>query len=330
MKKVLAFILTIICLVMLVACDTNIDQSQNNAQPAYLSGKVIEIYESGCLLEVIDEGNYGKLAVGTTVQITTNIENCPEYVIGDYLTVEFDGTVAESYPPKIFHVLGIDKIDSSENIILIDRNAHTDYAGVYLTLSSLEGEGDYKMLNAVWHNETNQEIVYGNEYQIEILEDNEWESVLTGELIVTSIAHILEANDSREKTYSTELFDLSKEGTYRLRCNFSLSVGDGTLYSTWIEFEIKDKFNIKSYSVTVEDDEFLYEKLNDKYKEGEQVVVKTEILLDASITVYVNGESIGMGQAIETGDEYTHWEYYFTMPSEDVVIRLEITDGFLP
>ncbi len=196
MKKVLAFILTIICLVMLVACDTNTDQSQNNAQPAYLSGKVIEIYESGCLLEVTDEGNYGKLAVGTTVEISTNVENCPEFVVGDYLTVEFDGTVAESYPPQILHVLVINKIDS--------------------------------------------------------------------------------------------------------------------------------------YSVKVENDEFLYEKLNDKYKEGEQVVVKTEILLDASITVYVNGESIGMGKAIETGDEYTHWEYYFTMPSKDVVIKLEVTDGFLP
>ena len=67
-----------------------------------------------------------------------------------------------------------------------------------------------------------------------------------------------------------------------------------------------------------------------KYKEGEQVVVKTNIILDMSLTVYVNGKSIGTGKAIKTGDEYTHWEYYFTMPSEDVTITFEEKDGMLP
>lgn len=112
MKKTLALILASICLFMLVACNNN-EQEQNNAQPAFFVGKVIEIYDSACLVEVTDDGNYGKLAVGTTVEVTTNIENCPEYGIGDYLRVKFDGTVAESYPPQIKHVLGVDKIDST-------------------------------------------------------------------------------------------------------------------------------------------------------------------------------------------------------------------------
>lgn len=116
MKKLIALGLTLICLFCFVACDINsTEQSQNNAQPAYFVGKVIEIYELGCFVEVTNEGNYGKLPLGTTVQITTNIKNCPEYVVGDHLKVTFDGTVAESYPPQILHVLTIQKTDSAGN-----------------------------------------------------------------------------------------------------------------------------------------------------------------------------------------------------------------------
>lgn len=128
---------------------------------------------------------------------------------------------------------------NSKEIMLTDEDIHTDYAGVYLTLSSVDNSSEHKKLNAVWHNETNQEIVYGEGYKIEILENNEWKSVLTSELLVTSIALVLGAEDSKEKTYSTALFDLSKEGTYRLCSDFSTS--DGQTYNTWVLFEIKDE-----------------------------------------------------------------------------------------
>ena len=116
MKKLIALGLTLICLFCFVACSINsTEQSQNNAQPAYFVGKVIEIYESGCFVEVTNEGNYGRLPLGTTVRVTTNIKNCPEYAVGDHLKVTFDGTVAESYPPQILHVLVIEKTDSAGN-----------------------------------------------------------------------------------------------------------------------------------------------------------------------------------------------------------------------
>ena len=218
--------------------------------------------------------------------------------------------------------------NNSKEIVLTDEDIHTDYAGVYLTLSSVDDSGEHKKLNAVWHNETFKEVTYGEGYKIEYLEDGEWKSVLKGEHIVMSIAYLLEAKGTKEKSYSTELFDVSKEGTYRLISDFSL--GDGKMYNTWVTFEVKDSSNVKSYSVTVEDgDEFLYENLSRKYKEGEQVVMKTNSILDMSLTVYVNGKSIGTGKAIKTGDEYTHWEYYFTMPSEDVTITFEEKDGML-
>ena len=219
--------------------------------------------------------------------------------------------------------------NNSKEIVLTDEDVHTDYTGVYLTLSSVDDSGEHKKLNAVWNNETFKEVTYGEGYKIEYLEDSEWKSVLKGEHIVSSIANLLKAKGTNEKSYSTELFDLSKEGTYRLISDFSL--GDGKTYNTWVTFEVKDSSDVKSYSVTVEGgDEFLYENLSRKYKEGEQVVVKTNIILDMSLTVYVNGKSLGSEKAIKTGDRYTHWEYYFTMPSENVTITFEEKDGMLP
>ena len=127
--------------------------------------------------------------------------------------------------------------DNSKDIVLTDEDIHTDYAGVYLTLSSVDDSGEHKKLNAVWHNETFKEVTYGEGYKIEYLQDGEWKSVLKGEHIVSSIANLLKAKGTNEKSYSTELFDLSKEGTYRLISDFSL--GDGKMYNTWVTFEVK-------------------------------------------------------------------------------------------
>ena len=129
--------------------------------------------------------------------------------------------------------------DNSKDIVLTDEDIHTDYAGVYLALSSVDDSGDHKKLNAVWHNETFKEVTYGEGYNIEYLEDGEWKSVLKGEHIVMSIGYLLKAKQTTEKSYSTELFDLSKDGTYRLISDFSL--GDGKMYNTWVTFEVKNK-----------------------------------------------------------------------------------------
>ncbi len=83
------------------------------------------------------------------------------------------------------------------------------------------------------------------------------------------------------------------------------------------------------FSATVEDkSDLLFEPLKNEYMAGEKVTVKTHILYDAGINVYVNGESLGREEAIEVDGRYSHWEYYFTMPYEDVTITFGIYDGF--
>lgn len=110
MKRILSLTLVFICLFTLVACSSN-DEGRDVLNP-HFTGKVIEKHENSCLIEVTDIGN-GHLALGSPVVVTTNIPNCPEYEVGDYLIIVFDGTVAESYPPQILRVSTITKTDSS-------------------------------------------------------------------------------------------------------------------------------------------------------------------------------------------------------------------------
>lgn len=84
------------------------------------------------------------------------------------------------------------------------------------------------------------------------------------------------------------------------------------------------------YNLTAEDSQgYLIEELKDSYSAGESVTVKIGILYDANLTVYLNGEKLNDKKLIDT-EGNSHWEYYFVMPSHDVVISFEVDDGFLP
>lgn len=115
MRKRILFVFLFLSMIALAACNTtsNESQVQNNAQPAYFTGIVTDISQTGCCMEITDAGNYGHLAVGTPVIVSTNIENCPDYAVGDYLRITFDGTVAESYPPQVMHVSAVEKTGSA-------------------------------------------------------------------------------------------------------------------------------------------------------------------------------------------------------------------------
>ena len=114
MKRFLSLILILSCICVLVACNSN-DGGSDILNP-YFTGKVIEMYDKGCLLEVTDIGN-DHFAIGDKVQVNTNIANCPEYNVGDFLRISFDGKVAESYPPQITKVFIVSKTDADGNSI---------------------------------------------------------------------------------------------------------------------------------------------------------------------------------------------------------------------
>ena len=80
----------------------------------YFIGKVIEVYEKSCLVEVTDTGN-GHFWIGEQVKVHTNIPSCPEYAVGDFLRISFDGKVASSIPPQVTNVFLVSKVDCNSN-----------------------------------------------------------------------------------------------------------------------------------------------------------------------------------------------------------------------
>ena len=110
--------------------------------------------------------------------------------------------------------------NNSKEIVLTDEDIHTDYAGVYLTLSSVDDSGEYKKLNAVWHNETTKTVTYGNWFVIEKKDGGNWTEVSTADVSFTEEAYIIKPNETSEKSYTTKFADISKEGTYRVRTEF--------------------------------------------------------------------------------------------------------------
>ena len=108
----LAILWIISCLFTLVACNSADNGAsrkvgEDNMNP-YFTGKVTEIYDEGCLLEVTDVGN-GNFWVGSKVKVNTDIKDCPDYEVGDLLKITFDGKVTRSLPPQVTCVFSVDK-----------------------------------------------------------------------------------------------------------------------------------------------------------------------------------------------------------------------------
>lgn len=56
---------------------------------------------------------------------------------------------------------------------------------------------------------------------------------------------------------------------------------------------------------------------------GVRIEIRTEVLMDADLELYVNGEFI-CKQTVENADDGSYyWAFSFVMPDEDVVIQLK-------
>ena len=140
MKKIITLLCIFALLTSLVAC--NKDEGENNAQPAYFIGKTVEIFESYCIIEVTDEGNYGRLAIGTTAKVMTDTVDCPEYALGDHLKVVFDGAISKSNPPQVLHVIRIEKTDNAGNKIVNTITDFSKFSGMTRTTDKINVEFD--------------------------------------------------------------------------------------------------------------------------------------------------------------------------------------------
>ena len=90
MKKLIALVLALVCVLGLVGCNQNgeLQQGDNNMQ-YFFTAKVIEVDEEYLLLEVFDIGNTN-MSDGATVEVSTEVvaaKGCPEFVVDEYARV---------------------------------------------------------------------------------------------------------------------------------------------------------------------------------------------------------------------------------------------------
>ncbi len=215
-------------------------------------------------------------------------------------------------------------------IMLRDTVIGSDREGVSLALLDLEQTGTGENLKTVWRNETDLTLHYGELYTIEYKNGDVWENLSPYPNGIERESKALDKNRSSYESYPLKYFDLSQVGTYRLSVSFSLEEGqDATEGTAWVEFEIKDKSKLKSYSVTVPeaDREFIYKMPRRRYKEGDKVIIEAAALTCAGLVGYVNGERIGGGRHETDKNGRMYVVFSFIMPSEDVTFTLGIEGG---
>ena len=99
MKKALALILALVCLLTLAGCDRRSMNYIIQHEPS-IQGIVTETTDTAILLENAD----GEYWVSLDVE---NGDSMTHFSVGDEVVVYFDGNIAESYPMQISTVYAI-------------------------------------------------------------------------------------------------------------------------------------------------------------------------------------------------------------------------------
>lgn len=90
---------------------------------------------------------------------------------------------------------------------------------------------------------------------------------------------------------------------------------------------------MNAYSIVYANDfteKMLIESPAKQYTPGTIVILKTDILMDADLELYVDGQFICNQTEAFRSDGTNYWEFYFTMPNRDVTVELRTSGGLLP
>lgn len=118
MKKFLSILLVIVFVLSLASCDNKMNGNKTdikNEESIYFNAKVVELTGDTMLVEVTDKGNCGvqvdNLVVVSTEKIAEIIAENPTKVTDNYVRVEFNGDVMESYPLQLGEIYNIQIIN---------------------------------------------------------------------------------------------------------------------------------------------------------------------------------------------------------------------------
>lgn len=108
MKKLIAALLTVLCLTALTGCEDKNSTEYLLDHAATLTGTVEEVYENAILLRSA-EGELYSVSTDVKLEYSQRFFN-----VWNVVTVYYDGIVAESYPMQIHTVYAISLNDIAE------------------------------------------------------------------------------------------------------------------------------------------------------------------------------------------------------------------------
>lgn len=119
-------------------------------------------------------------------------------------------------------------------------DSYSDVEGIFVEIEGINIYSDITSLSVLWNNKTVHRVTYGNNYSIERLENGEWVDCSLKDNIFTLIGYELKANETINKEYRlTDMYDISKSGTYRFRSSCHLNMGYNKECNVWAEFIVE-------------------------------------------------------------------------------------------
>lgn len=121
-------------------------------------------------------------------------------------------------------------------------NNYSDFDGISIQTSGIYIYPDKTTIVINWTNDTEHSAIYGEQYSIERLENDQWVSYLTDNNDLTDIDHELCTKELDSKEYVlSDTDEVIKPGTYRFlsTCSVKTSEEQSTECSVWVEFTIE-------------------------------------------------------------------------------------------
>lgn len=112
MRKQVLVILVLSLILIVTACGTSSggESEVDGNEKATFQATILEIHDGYYLVEPVA----GSTELNSADQITvplTNMNPSPEPEVGDVLEIEYDGSIAESYPAQITNVYSISVVE---------------------------------------------------------------------------------------------------------------------------------------------------------------------------------------------------------------------------
>ena len=259
------------------------------------------------------------------------------------MTYHYEGDTLELNHSRSSVFFGFNKVQEKNLVVVVPMDwncGELSIDGADLTIDvmdlaarevSIDGAGTY--LN--FHGNVDQVEINGAGCEIQLSCQNKPQSIsIDGAGCVLSLT--LPENcgfqvemDGLGCEFSTELSCSKHEGIYFSGDGYcQIEVSGMGCEVTILEAEPGDA----AYKVQCGDDftaSLLLETPEGEYTPGTIIRLKTGILTDVDLELYVNGRFVCKQMEAFSSDGTNYWEFYFTMPDEAAIIQFKTVDGIL-